>query len=184
MNNNEIQRIFKFASSELAKNGIRSIVIGGFAVNYHGYTRGTLDLDFMIQQGDEEKLKKLMLAEGYTDFAIHDNVIFFQRPGTSLRIDFLRVDDKTLEHFLSRAKKVEIDGIKLLLASLRDIIAMKLFAVEYGSPSRKEKDIEDIVQLAIVNSLATNELKSLCDQYASKKVYEQICKRIETQKEF
>lgn len=57
---------------ELAnKYGVRMILIGGGAVNFHGYQRHSADVDFWIKP-DEEDLKKLVLTFQEMGFEIHE----------------------------------------------------------------------------------------------------------------
>jgi len=51
-----LETILDVASRQLSAAGVDCILIGGFAVNYHGYTRNTLDVDFMIVRGQVEAL--------------------------------------------------------------------------------------------------------------------------------
>ena len=40
-----LEKVLDVASRQLPAAGIVCILIGGFAVNYHGYTRNTLDVE-------------------------------------------------------------------------------------------------------------------------------------------
>jgi len=51
-----LETILDVASRQLSAAGVDCILIGGFAVNYHGYTRNTLDVDFMIVRRQVEAL--------------------------------------------------------------------------------------------------------------------------------
>ncbi len=89
---NDLRQTLKLVGDEFPKAGVEVLLVGGFAVNYYGYTRSTLDVDFMVMADDVSKVKEIMVAAGYTNWSIHDTVAFFQQPAASLRIDFLRVD--------------------------------------------------------------------------------------------
>jgi hypothetical protein len=43
-----LDTILALAARDLPAHGVDCLLIGGFAVNHHGYTRNTLDVDFMI----------------------------------------------------------------------------------------------------------------------------------------
>ena len=47
-----LETILDVASRQLSAASVDCVLIGGFAVNYHGYTRNTLDVDFMIETYD------------------------------------------------------------------------------------------------------------------------------------
>ena len=50
--------LYKKIFTELKKNRIRYLVIGGIAVNLHGYSRVTGDLDIMIAINDSKEVSK------------------------------------------------------------------------------------------------------------------------------
>ena len=50
--------------SALAKHNVRYIMIGGFAVNYHGFSRTTGDLDLWIDDTPENRVN---LANAFTE---------------------------------------------------------------------------------------------------------------------
>ena len=53
------------------QNGVRVILVGGGAVNFHGYQRHSADVDFWIDVSDEN-LKKLLKTLQDIDFQISD----------------------------------------------------------------------------------------------------------------
>jgi len=48
----QIDYVFETVSRDLPKAGVEFLMIGGHAVNHYGYTRATLDVDFMIAAED------------------------------------------------------------------------------------------------------------------------------------
>lgn len=53
------------------KHQVRMIMIGGGAVNFHGYQRHSADVDFWIETTDEN-LKKLIKVFNEMDYEIDD----------------------------------------------------------------------------------------------------------------
>ena len=47
----------------LIKHKVNFILIGGYAVIYHGYKRSTGDMDLWIEPNNENKLKLLCLSQ-------------------------------------------------------------------------------------------------------------------------
>jgi len=43
-----LDEVLSLAATTLPAAGVSCLLIGGFAVNHYGYTRNTLDIDFMI----------------------------------------------------------------------------------------------------------------------------------------
>ena len=51
--------------ADMLADGIQFILIGGYAVNYHGYNRTTGDLDVWIKPDNDTKMKILSFLEKY-----------------------------------------------------------------------------------------------------------------------
>lgn len=177
----EFEQILELIAGKLADSGIACVMVGGHAVNYYGVVRATQDIDFMIAGNDITPVRDIMRKSGYTNIAEHDTVVFFNKPGSPLRVDFLKVDKNTMNKLLENAVVAQYGGAhSLLVPQIRDLLAMKLFALASGPLRRKDKDFSDVVQLVIENRLDTlKELKPVCDQYGNSSLYEALCKRIE-----
>jgi hypothetical protein len=51
--------------ADMLSAGIEFILIGGYAVNFHGYNRTTGDLDVWLKPDEENKIKILQLLLQY-----------------------------------------------------------------------------------------------------------------------
>ena len=62
----------------LNEHNVRYIMIGGFAVNMHGYARATKDADLWLEDSPESRmgLRKTFAALGYGDFASVEEMVF------------------------------------------------------------------------------------------------------------
>ncbi len=175
----QIEHVFQTVSRKLPTAGVEFLMIGGHAVNHYGYTRATMDVDFMIAAEDVPTVRQVMKDAGFTNISAGETVIFFALPGSSVRVDFLPVDSGTLVELLSKAISVEYGGVLLKVPSLRDLLAMKLFALKGGHPRRKERDMADVVQLVVENGLSAEiDLKPLCERFATDRIYEELAARI------
>jgi len=174
----QINRIFDIIGTEIPKAGIRFLLIGGHAVNHYGYTRATMDVDFMIASEDAPAICNIMKTAGFTNISKGETVIFFSRPDSPLRIDFLPVDSGTMEQLMERAVETTYGGITLCVPALKDLVAMKLFAIQNASPRRRDRDLSDVLHLALVNDMdVENDLKPLCEQFAPG-AYDELAQRI------
>ena len=177
---NSVLRALGLISRELPAAGVESLLVGGMAVNHYGYTRSTLDVDLMIAADELGKVRDIMLLGGFTNFSIQPVVAFFNEPGTALRVDFLQVDAMTMQKLMAGARLIRIYDLPLMVPSLADLIAMKLFAAHHGAAARGEKDLADVAYLAILNHLdPERDILPLCRKYASDCVYSALCLRIE-----
>ena len=176
---NDLQAVFDVVTGKLSAAGIESLLIGGFAVNYYGYTRNTLDVDWMIVSEQRDAVRDIMRREGFTNAAFHENVMFFQRPGTPWRVDFLHADSATMSELLTRAQNVAVHGSTVKVPALKDLIAMKLFSLGQNFARRMGKDLPDIVHLSVLNGLdLERDVHPLATRYASETVFKWVAEQI------
>ncbi len=172
--------IFKIISETLPEAGVGCLLIGGFAVNHYGYTRNTLDVDFMIVGTDASAVGCMMHDAGFVNLDERDNVLFCSRPEGGPRIDFLKVDEGTMQTLQGNARAITMYGCSLRLPCLHDLIAMKIFALTQNTARRMAKDLPDIAYLAVLNDLdLESDLKPLCDRFGSLVVYKMIRDQME-----
>ena len=175
----DLQTIFDVVVGKLSAAGVECLLIGGFAVNYYGYTRNTLDVDWMIVAEQRDTVRAIMKREGFTNVAVHENVMFFQRPGSGWRVDFLQADADTMAQLLSRAKSVAVHGATVKVPALKDLIAMKLFSLAQNPERRTGKDLPDIVHLSVFNGLdLERDIHPLATRYASEAVFKIVSDQI------
>ncbi len=172
--------VFEVISIRLPKAGVKAIMIGGHAVNHYGVSRATQDIDFMIATTDEGTARRVMQDAGFTNISAHENVLFFNRPGSPLRVDFLKVDRETMDKLLKNAKEVDyLQNHRILVPQLNDLLGMKLFALSNGGAKREAKDFWDIVKLVIENRIEVETtLKELCQQFGTDEIYVRLCTQI------
>ena len=177
----DVDAVFDVITRRLPAAGVDAVMIGGHAVNYYGVSRATQDIDFMVAATDEAVVRQVMQDAGFTNVAIHETVMFFNRPGSSLRVDFLTVDRETLDRLLANAKMIEYferSGVRV--PQLHDLLAMKLFALANGGAKREDKDFSDVVQLVIENHVDVDaELGPLCREFATEAIYNRLRTRIQ-----
>lgn len=178
-----IETIFEIVCRALSSVGVDFLMIGGHAVNYYGYTRATMDVDFMIACGDVSGVRATMKEAGFTNVSQAENVVFFGRPDSPIRIDFLPVDGQTMKKLLSNSVPTDYLGVALRVPSLEDLVAMKIFALHNGSVKRLLRDSEDIVRLVLEHGWSLErQLKPLCLRYADEALYAKLVERIEGEK--
>jgi len=175
-----LDKILAIASRQLPAAGIDCLLIGGFAVNHYGYTRNTLDVDFMIVAERMDDIREILRAAGFTNVDVRDNVAFFSAPDGGPRVDFLCVDGPTMRKLLVHAKTVPVHGHDLRLPSLKDLIAMKVFAFAQNTACRMGKDLPDIAYLAVLNDLDFEaDIRPLCARFGTPEICELIRTQIE-----
>lgn len=175
MNVNSLQEAIRCVDRIQRELKIPCLLIGGFAVNEHGYSRNTLDIDFMIVASTLPPVKTLMRNEGFSQISEYENVTFFSKPDDELRIDFLTADENTFSRLEANAQPCTLHGVSLRIPSLKDLLAMKIFALKGNFERRKSKDLPDIAFLTILNHLDFDEdILPLCERYGSPDIAEKI----------
>ena len=128
----------------LNKAGVDYIMVGGWAVNLHGYVRATIDLDIWIL-ADLENARKVYAALGEfgvplagvspDDFAADGTI--FQIGVAPCRIDVInKIDGVKYADAAPRAIEKTIEGVPIRIISREDLIANK-------RASGRTKDLAD-----------------------------------------
>ena len=174
------ENVFRIVAENLSKVGADWLLIGGFAVNHYGFTRNTLDVDFMIVSTEASAVRDMMRDAGFSNIDERDNVLFCSRPEGGPRIDFLKVDAGTMQKLQDNASEVTLYSSNVRLPCLLDLIAMKIFALTQNTARRMAKDLPDIAYLTVLNDLDLQaDIKPLCERFGSPVVYDMIRDQIE-----
>lgn len=124
---------FKELLEELARDAVEFLLVGGYAVAFHGRPRATKDIDIFLE-GSRENLERT--ATALARFGAPENVIgaiqsmkeseivFMGQP--PLRVDFLRsIDGVEPADLFAHAVDAVVDGIQIRVISLDDLIENK-----------------------------------------------------------
>lgn len=144
----ELPQDFKEFLRLLNSKGVKYLLIGGFAVGYHGYPRATNDLDIWVAV-DPENAKKIVdtLKDfGFQQTDLSEELFLKQeqiiRMGVApIRIEILtsvsgiEFDDSYRERIMDH-----IDGIPVQIISLKQLRANK-------QASGRHKDLDDLENL-------------------------------------
>jgi len=141
---------FRDFISSLNNNDVEYILVGGYSVIYHGYSRTTGDLDIWVNRTKENytKLKKSFSQFGMSlfdmtedNFLNHNewNVFSFGNPPVSIDI-LINVKGLIFDECFSETKIFDDDGLKIKSISYKHLIEAK-------KASNRAKDIDDIQNL-------------------------------------
>jgi predicted nucleotidyltransferase len=124
---------FKDLLEELALGKVDFVIVGGYAVAFHGRPRATKDIDLVLD-GTAENLGRAAAAlarfgapqtvvEGVRTLAPTEVVFIGQPP---LRVDFLRaIDGVTSTDLFARAIAAVLDDVPVKVIALDDLITNK-----------------------------------------------------------
>ncbi len=124
---------FKELLAEFASSKVEAVIVGGYAVAFHGRPRTTKDIDLVLEPSPEnldraaEALDRFgappVVVEGVRCMQPPEVVFFGQPP---LRIDFLRtIDGVTTETLFANAVTTTLDHVPVRVISLPDLISNK-----------------------------------------------------------
>ena len=144
----ELHPDFKNFLRLLNSHNVRYLVIGGYAVGYHGYPRATGDMDIWIETSKSNSKK---VASAFRDFGMADEAIseeLFLETNKVIRVGVppVRLELITsasgvdFNECYSNREVVEIEGIPINLISLQDLKKNKRAA-------GRHKDLEDMEHL-------------------------------------
>jgi predicted nucleotidyltransferase len=145
----ELPRDFKEFLSLLRSHGVEYLLIGGYAVIYHGFPRATGDMDIWIAM-DPENARRMVDTVREFGFDTPDlsPALFLQddsmvRMGNvPLRIEILtRISGVGFDECYHNRIVDEMDGVEVSVISLRDLLANK-------RASGRHKDLMDIEELS------------------------------------
>lgn len=148
MANTQLPPDFKEFLNLLNKNEVRYLLIGGYAVGYHGYPRATADMDVWlpIDSGTAERMVNVMLGFGFEEGSFNRD-IFLNEKGLirmgvpPLRLEILmRIAGVDFDDCYERRVEGVIDGIGVKLISLIDLRQNKKAA-------GRLKDLSDLEHL-------------------------------------
>ncbi len=140
----------------LNEEEVEYLLIGGYAVGYHGYPRTTADMDVWVESSPDNaaKVVKVFRRFGMDDPNLTAD-LFLQRGKIirmgvpPMRIEVLTaIDGVTFAESFARRETVVMDGLSVNLISLRDLRKNKL-------ASGRHKDLDDLEHLP-KRRIATN----------------------------
>lgn len=127
---------------------VEYLLIGGYAVGYYGYPRATADMDIWIAVSKENAKK---MTEAIKDFGMNTPDLqesIFLEPGKMIRMGYppIRIEVLTeasgvdFRKCYALRKETKIDGIKVKIISLKDLLRNK-------KASGRHKDLNDLENL-------------------------------------
>lgn len=132
----------------LDRNQIPYAVIGGLAVSHHAVPRLTHDLDLVVLHEDAGRIRALFPGCYQRGTAV---VEVYDIEGT--RVDFLPAKLRYQREVVRAAVPGQIEGMLAKVASVRDLLLLKMFAAPNRPELRaKKQDEADITGLLELNA--------------------------------
>lgn len=141
----------------LNENGVRYIMVGGFATRFHGFNRSTDDLDMWLEDTlpNRKCLRKAFLDLGYGDFASLETMQFVPGwtnfyIGGGIELDIM-TSMKGLENIpfgqsLEMASIADLEGVQVPFLHINHLIANKRIV-------NRPKDQVDVIELEKIRKI-------------------------------
>jgi predicted nucleotidyltransferase len=144
----ELDKDFKEFLVLLNQNEVEYLVVGGYAVAFHGHPRYTGDLDIWVNSTDDNlgKLIKTIEQFGFESDLLKDidfvnGVIAFHLGTPPVRVDIMnKISGVIFLECYPGKQELEIDGLKVPYIGFNDLILNKRASGRY-------KDLSDIENL-------------------------------------
>jgi hypothetical protein len=143
----------------LLSNNVEFMLVGGYAVVYHGYVRTTGDMDIWLKPSNENRnrlvdlLKNLNFdPEGVNRIAALDftEVVAFHIGHEPEKIDFLtKIQGVDFEAAYQRKQILNLKNLQVPVLHLNDLIANKIM-------TNRSKDVADVDYLKRVNKWSSD----------------------------
>ena len=139
---------FKEFLQLLNAHGVEYLLVGGYAVGYHGYPRATVDMDIWIGRGaaTAEKMVDVLAEFGFAVpnlskelFLQEDQIVRMGVPPIRLEI-FTSIPGVRFEECYRNRIVDQMDGVIVSLLNLEDLKASK-------RASGRNKDLNDLENL-------------------------------------
>ncbi len=145
----ELHPDFKDFLRLLNSHDVRYMLVGGYAVGYHGYPRATGDMDIWIEtsESNSKKLAIVFTEFGMPSDTITDSLFLEKDKVIRMGVPPVRIEVITgasgvnFNECFSRRDVIEFDGIPINFISLQDLKKNKRAAGRY-------KDLEDLDHLS------------------------------------
>ncbi|WKZ59694.1 MAG: nucleotidyl transferase AbiEii/AbiGii toxin family protein [Cyclobacteriaceae bacterium] len=134
----------------LNKHGVRFILIGGFAMAFHGHVRATNDIDFWIENTPEnmDKLRQALLDSGVAEAQIMRNTMqlvggftVFNLMETGFQIDLMHnlkaFKEIDFNQCYARVQRANYNGVDISVLNAEDLLKEK-------RETNRDKDQGDI----------------------------------------
>ena len=141
--------------TQLQQQKVAYLLVGGYAVNIHGYSRGTGDMDIWIRPTADNvlRLTAAFVACGYDVTGLAEYAPQVPSQGLSLRVidepyilDVMtHINGVTFETAYAQHKIYDLDGLEIHLIHRNDLVINKL-------SSAREKDLADVHSLQFIEA--------------------------------
>jgi hypothetical protein len=159
--------------SSFERAGIPLLLAGGWAVNHHGYSRFTRDVDWICSRANEAEACDMMTSLGFIKTSVGMASRFVRTKDTAFPpVDLIWVDQRTFAKMSATSCMTGRHG-DIPVIGFETLLAMKLHALK-DDEIRQGRDVLDIRSLLEYSPtrITHDKLRDLCLRYAGPGVFE------------
>ncbi len=161
--------------------GLPVLLIGGHAVNFYGYNRTTLDVDFLIAVDGFPAWRAGFESIGYKWIGQTENFVRLEPPDPALfPIDVMLVAPETFQKLYAERVECLIGTARLNFPKPLHLIALKLHAMKNPGRLAQGKDLLDILNLVSLCKIDTErqDFQGVLDRYANEEIRNLVLRSI------
>ncbi|MBK9164669.1 MAG: hypothetical protein IPM21_12335 [Acidobacteria bacterium] len=144
----ELPKDFKELFELLNTNSVRYLLIGGYAVGIHGYTRATNDLDIFVADDEQntQNLRRSLISFGFGEASLGDDIFPDKRCIIEMGVEPMKIQIMNfadgIEFETAYANRIETDVEDIAISTIDkpDLIKNKI-------TSGRLKDLADVERL-------------------------------------
>ncbi len=167
---------------EARSRGLNFLLIGGHAVNAHGYVRTTFDVDLLIADSQRSAWKILLTQLGYTVRHEVDAFVQFNAPSQEdFDLDLMVVDEKTYAKLSGNSVRKTLGTTELSVPEPLHLVALKLHALRAEHRVRRGKDYQDVLEIIRRTGINAQgqEFQQILNRYATETIRDQLLRDLQ-----
>ena len=149
----------------LNKHHVEYIMVGGFAVNMHGYIRATADADLWLKDelSNRKSLRNAFIELGYGDYVSLETIIFVPGwtqfyIGGGIALDIMTsmkgIEDLSFDECYKLASFAQLEEIKVPFLHINHLIENKKVV-------NRPKDQLDVIELEKIRQIRADNEKNI-----------------------
>jgi hypothetical protein len=154
------------------EEGIPLLLAGGWAVTSYGFSRNTIDIDWVCSRSREEEVVALMRKLGFQAVSAGMASRFqYDSDLACPAVDLIWVNDESFAQMCGAIDPTL--GVRVI--TYEGLITMKLYALK-DDKLRKGKDLRDLQELLERNQgkIPEADLRAMCAKYACPEIFDKL----------
>lgn len=176
------QSLFEHVERISRERSLTFLLVGGNAINAHGYLRTTYDVDLAVPDDQAAAWRAELEALGYEMYFGTDAFQRFKsgNPQPLFPVDLMFLTPETCDKLLQAASLEPVGSVSLPVPHPLHLIAMKLHALRQPARAADGKDLQDIVGLIRQKQIdvRSEQFQDILSRYAKSETKDELFRRL------